>query len=713
VKSRNMTKEQLLEEVGLLRARVAQLEGAEGDSRGQSGDSADCSTRADEVSARLAAIVESSDDAIIGKSLDGIITSWNRAAEGMYGYTANEAVGRNISLLFPPDCPEDPLHLLLKIRRGEHVRRYETARRKKDGNIINVSLTVSPIRSANGEVTGASTIAQDITDLKKMERALKTSEERFSRAFNAIPTSIGIIRLEDSLYIQVNDAFIRMWGYDRSEIVGRSVEDVGIWLHADQWEYVRHLLADQGRIRDLEIRFRTKAGNESITLSSAEPIEVAGKSCMLLVSVDITERAEAAEALRKLNAYNHGLMEARLDSLVVIDPEGRIADVNGAAEQMTGFPRDLLLGTDFSDYFAEPENARTAYRQALREGVVRDCLLDLRRRDGRVASVLYNASVCWDEDGRFIGVVAVAHDITVRKQAEARLKESEERYRTAIESSGDGVAIAKGIRHVYVNQKFLEMFGFDNPGEIIGDTTQKHVHPDDRELVTDYSEKRERGEPAPSRYGFRGVRKDGSVIFIEASVASIMYHGEPASLAYLRDITERRQLEEKLRAMSIVDDLTGVYNRRGFITLAQQQLKLANRTKKRMDLFFIDLDGMKRINDVLGHQEGDAAIIEAAGILRRTFRKSDIIGRLGGDEFAVLAIDTNGDRENEELTRRLHGILESHNRPETRKFKLALSVGAASYEPDNPVDLDHLIARADTLMYKEKLSKRTAESEGR
>jgi len=713
VKSRNMTKEQLLEEVGLLRARLAGLEEAKAESRREGDDPADCCTRADDVSARLAAIVESSDDAIIGKTLDGTITSWNRAAEGMYGYTANEAVGRNVSLLLPPDCPEDPLHLLSKIRRGEHIRRYETTRRRKDGIIINVSLTVSPVRNASGEVTGASTIAQDITDLKKMERALKNSEERFSRAFNAIPTSIGIIRLEDSLYIQVNDAFTRTWGYDRSEVVGRSVEDVGNWIHTDQWEYVRRLLADQGRIRDVEIRFRTKAGNESITLSSAEPIEVAGKPCMLLVSVDITGRAEAAEALRKLNAYNHGLMEARLDSLVVIDPEGRIADVNAATEQMTGFPRDLLVGTDFSDYFAEPENARAAYRQALREGVVRDCLLDLRRRDGRVASVLYNASVCWDEDGRFIGVVAVAHDITVRKQAEARLKESEERYRTAIESSGDGVAIAKGIRHVYVNQKFLEMFGFDNPGEVIGDTTQKHIHPDDREMVMEYSWKRGRGEPAPSRYGFRGVRKDGSIIFVEASVASMTYHGEPASLAYLRDITERRQLEEKLRAMSIVDDLTGVYNRRGFITLAQQQLKLADRTKKRMDLFFIDLDGMKRINDVLGHQEGDAAIIEAAGILRRTFRKSDIIGRLGGDEFAVLAIDTNRDSEREELMRRLHRILEAHNKPETRKFRLALSVGAVSYDPDASVDLDHLIAKADTLMYKEKLAKRTTGSEGR
>ena len=94
-----------------------------------------------------------------------------------------------------------------------------------------------------------------------------------------------------------------------------------------------------------------------------------------------------------------------------------------------------------------------------------------------------------------------------------------------------------------MNQKFLEMFGYDNSNSIIGDATHKQVHPDDRARVMEYTRKRQRGEPFPSRYGFKGVKKDGTTIFIEASVASIGYHGEPASLAYLRDITERRQLE--------------------------------------------------------------------------------------------------------------------------------------------------------------------------
>lgn len=124
-----------------------------------------------------------------------------------------------------------------------------------------------------------------------------------------------------------------------------------------------------------------------------------------------------------------------------------------------------------------------------------------------------------------------------------------------------------------------------------------------------------------------------------------------------------------------------------------------------MELFFIDLDGMKPINDVLGHNEGDRALIETADVLRVTFRRSDIIGRMGGDEFAVLAINTgDGDREN--LMTRLRDTLDRYNKAPRRKYTLSLSVGAAAYEPDRPATLDDLIAAADTSMYEEKQGKK-------
>ncbi len=172
----------------------------------------------------------------------------------------------------------------------------------------------------------------------------------------------------------------------------------------------------------------------------------------------------------------------------------------------------------------------------------------------------------------------------------------------------------------------------------------------------------------------------------------------------LNDITESKQLEDRLSTMSITDELTGLYNRRGFITLSEQQLKVAERTKKNLLLFFVDLDKLKQINDQWGHQEGDKALIKIANILKETFRKSDIIGRMGGDEFAVLTIDTH-DKTGEILLNRLLKSLDNYSKSERRKYPLSLSTGMARYNPETPRSSEELMAQADRLMYEDKKRK--------
>jgi len=173
----------------------------------------------------------------------------------------------------------------------------------------------------------------------------------------------------------------------------------------------------------------------------------------------------------------------------------------------------------------------------------------------------------------------------------------------------------------------------------------------------------------------------------------------------LRYSIERHRLLAALRSLSLVDDLTSLYNRRGFFTLAEQHLSLAHRTKRGLLLVYADLDGLKQINDSFGHQEGDLALITVAEILRATFRASDIVARLGGDEFAVLAIETPG-ASAEILATRLQQNLEAHNTSRNRRYKLSLSVGIARHEPEHPCSIDELLARADVLMYEHKQSKR-------
>jgi diguanylate cyclase (GGDEF)-like protein len=168
---------------------------------------------------------------------------------------------------------------------------------------------------------------------------------------------------------------------------------------------------------------------------------------------------------------------------------------------------------------------------------------------------------------------------------------------------------------------------------------------------------------------------------------------------------EHKQVEEALHALLLADELTGLYNRRGFFNLAEQQLRMAERTKRKMLLLFADFDDLKWINDTFGHAEGDRALIQVAGILRETFRESDIIARIGGDEFVVLAMETDG-ASAEILTTRLQKNLETHNAKGPRRYKLSLSVGVARYDPEHPCSIDELLARADKSMYEHKQNNR-------
>jgi diguanylate cyclase (GGDEF)-like protein len=168
----------------------------------------------------------------------------------------------------------------------------------------------------------------------------------------------------------------------------------------------------------------------------------------------------------------------------------------------------------------------------------------------------------------------------------------------------------------------------------------------------------------------------------------------------------REKLEEELLNLAITDPLTNLHNRRGFISLAEQQLKLSDRNKRGVRLYFADLDGLKWINDTLGHEEGDKSLIEAASAFSETFRASDIIARIGGDEFAILAIDLEDTSNPEMLLSRLQSQIDRHNNQENRKYRLSISIGYALYDPESPCSLDDLIARADKLMYEQKRNKK-------
>ena len=294
--------------------------------------------------------------------------------------------------------------------------------------------------------------------------------------------------------------------------------------------------------------------------------------------------------------------------------------------------------------------------------------------------------------------------IVARRRAEGALRASEDRLRQVVENAKEWIweIDARGI-YVYAGPVVESILGY-HPDELVG---TKHFYdlfdPEDRRELKRQAARIFAAKQPFREFVHRNGRKDGKAVWLSTSGLPLL-DSEGEILGYRgvdTDITESKRMEQKLRVLSLRDDLTGLYNRRGFFTVAEQQLKMANRNRRRMLLLFADVDNMKWINDTFGHSCGDSALIDVACALRRTFRNSDIIGRIGGDEFAVLATET--DSASVRLLRdRLREHLTPHITGQYGLGSLSVSIGAAPYDPENPCSHNELLGRADRLMYESK-----------
>jgi|GEM_PF-1047281 len=303
--------------------------------------------------------------------------------------------------------------------------------------------------------------------------------------------------------------------------------------------------------------------------------------------------------------------------------------------------------------------------------------------------------------------LANARLFTELKEAEKSLRQSEGRFRALFEQAAVGVAeIEMGTgRFLTVNRRLCEMVGRTEE-EMLATTFLAITHPEDLHLHEDKTALLKAGKIGHYSLEKRYLRKGGEAVWVNITVSPLWKPGEKPgrNIAVVEDITDRKRMDEGMREMTLRDGLTDLYNRRGFTTLAEQQIRAANRAKRPMRLTFIDCDGLKQINDTLGHEEGDRSLIDTADVLRQTFRESDVIARIGGDEFAVLSIDA-AETNPAAFFRRLQLNIDEFNAGGMRPFKLSMSWGTAVYDPEAPLSLDKLMSAADGLMYAQKKAK--------
>jgi len=350
----------------------------------------------------LAAIVQSSEDAIISEALDGTITSWNPAAERMFGYTEKEALAKPMSIIGPPDRVAEFSQIIERARQGVSVERYETQRKRKNGTLVDVLVTVSPVRDETGRLIGLSAIDRDITAQKQASQ--------YARSLIEASLDPLVTVSADGKIMDVNEATVMVTGVSREELVGSDVANY--FTEPDKARAGYQLVFSRGTVTDYPLTFRHRNGKLTDVMYNASVYTDAHGKVLGLFAA-----ARDISALKQASQYARSLIEASLDPLVTISADGKITDVNEATIKVTGVPREGLIGTDFANYFTEPEKAREGYQQVLARGYVTDYPLTIRHGDGTLTDVLYNATVYKDVAGNVLGVFAAARDITAQKQA--------------------------------------------------------------------------------------------------------------------------------------------------------------------------------------------------------------------------------------------------------------------------------------------------------
>jgi diguanylate cyclase (GGDEF)-like protein/PAS domain S-box-containing protein len=413
-------------------------------------------------------------------------------------------------------------------------------------------------------------------------------------------------------------------------------------------------------------------------------------------------REQLASVHHELSSLQ-GIVDVSRDAIIGVTTEGVIMSWNRGARGIYGYTSKEALGSQISMLFdhRHGHEANDLFEKVTRgENVTQHEMVHLKK--GRTP-IDVSLTICPIMEGKAItGASVVARDITERKRAAGSLAQQA----AAMKASMDGMAI---INHhgvcIYLNDAYAKTFGYTYPERLIGASWEMFYFEDELKRL------KEQIMPAVWRDGSwrgeaMGLKLSGGTFPLEISISSVDGGG---LVHVVRDITERKKLEETLRNSSLKDDLTGLFNRRGLLKQAAPYFDFARRQKETLLLLFIDLDGMKRINDEFGHNEGDNALINTATILNRSFRSSDIIARLGGDEFTVLVTDLNASKE--DAIARLNENLKAYNASETCNHKLSFSIGVATLEPERMTCFEELLEQADQAMYEQKRMKRQRSAE--
>lgn len=481
-------------------------------------------------------LIESTPDPLVTISTRGKITDVNEAAIRATGVSREKLVGTDFSNYFTE--PKKARDGYQKVFADGYVSDFPLTLRSKEGKLTDVLYNASIYKDDQGNVVGVLAAARDITQLK---RSAQYARSLIEASLDPLVTVNPRGKITD-----VNEASVKATGLPREKLIGTDFSNYFTDPQKARDGY--RLVFARGQISDYPLTLKNQNGNliEVLFNASVYRDEKGNVLGAVAAARDITMMRRTEEQIRKIQAYTRSLIETSLDPQITKGPDGLITDVNEATVQMTGVPREKLIGTLFPSYFTEPAKAEEAYQQAFYKGIVRNYPLAIRHVSGKIADVLYNATVFKDEDGIVQGVFASARDITDRKQAEEELKKRHAYTRSLIEASLDPmVAISSDGKITDVNEALVKATGVER-GKLIG---------------TDFSDYFT--EPEKAREGYQQIFAKGFVadypLTISHNLRDVLYNASLyrdekgdvlGAFASARDITAQRKQEKKIKTLN-------------------------------------------------------------------------------------------------------------------------------------------------------------------
>jgi len=661
---------------------------------------------------RYEAIVQSSHDAIISGTMEGIVTSWNAGAQAMFGYSSGEMVGQSLLKIIPAELISEEKVILETAARGERISHFESIRLCKDGNLIDISSTMSPIIDNDGNIIGVSNIIRDISKHKQATLASR----RYKMVIDVARDGFWEVDLDGNI-LDVNQAYADMSGYSINELLNMHIEQLE--AAQDAAEIQAHIAKILAQGHDLfETHHRKKDGQQFEVEVSVN--YMAESQLIYAFFRDISERKTAQAKITRLLSRQRAILDGANYSIIATDCNGLITDFNNAAERMLGYPADEIIGKQTPEIIHDREEVLIqAEKLSLelghpvkpgfevfvaksKQGCVEEHEWTYIRKDGTRFPVLLSVTAMFDEHHAIVGFIAIAIDTTERRKAEYDL-----RIAAATFETHEAIMITDANANILrVNHAFETITGF-TANEVVGHNPR--ILSSGRHDQTFYHSMWQCLLTTGMWEGEMWDRRKSGQIYPKWLTITALKDTQSKPTEYVAiftDITERKRAEEDIRNLAFYDPLTSLPNRRLLLDRLKLTLTASERSKQYGALLFLDMDKFKSLNDLLGHEVGDQMLIEVADRIKFNVREADTVARFGGDEFVVLFEDLGEELEDASQKVALIGEKIRSTLALPYHFKHHIhnsspSIGICMYR-GNTVPGGDLIKHADIAMYQAK-----------